>query len=78
MSGRWFLRSPSWILAVVSVLSGIAGWYLMSRALHGEGPLDLGFYWVTLILGLLAYAVCGVSARVWLRNAVTGRHDAKH
>lgn len=62
MSGRWFSHSPSWILPVVTVLSGVAGWYLMSKVLHGQGPFDLGFYWVTLVLGLLAYAVCGMSA----------------
>ncbi len=76
MSGHSILHSPPWVLPVVTVLSGIAGWYLMSDVLHGEGPLDLGFYWVTLVLGLLAFAVCGMSAWVWLRNALTGRNDA--
>lgn len=77
MSGHWFLHSPSWVFPAATVLSGIAGWYLMSKVLHGEGPLDLGFYWVTLGLGLLAYAVCGMSALVWLRNALTARNDSK-
>lgn len=77
MSGHWLFHSPSRIVPVVTVLSGTAGWYLMTKVLHGEGPLDLGIYWVTLVLGLLAYAVCGMSAWVWLRNALTARNDAK-
>jgi hypothetical protein len=71
------MQSPSWAFPVATVLSGFAGWYLMSKVLHGEGPLDLGFYWVTLVLGLLAYAVCGMSAWVWRRNALTARNDSK-
>jgi hypothetical protein len=62
---------PSWVFPVLMGVSGLAGWYLMSRVLRVEGPLNLGLHALMFVLALSAFVCCGVSAWMWLGHRRT-------